>query len=425
MMVVYPKLFRLRQTFQRPRVEDVPAEVRRQLAKLGLDKKIRPGERVAITAGSRGIANIDRILQTVVQVLRQSGAEPFIFPAMGSHGGGTAEGQQKIIDGYGITEARCGCPIRSSLETVVVGQAAEGFPIHADRYAFEADHVLLCGRIKPHTQFAGPIQSGLLKMLLIGLGKYAGAQIYHRAFQDHGFQQIVRSVAGRLLEACHVVGGLAVVENADDATAEIAGVAPQEIFEREAELLTRAWQLLPRLPFRTADVLIVDELGKDISGAGMDTNVVGRKQYADPAGGETAVRVKRIIARGLTAASHGNATGIGLADFCTERIVAQMDQRATWINGMTAGHLDAVKTPPSFATDRAILDAALTTIGLTPPAQARLQWIRNTRDLTQVECSVAYLDEARGRDDLEVITEAREMPLDAAGHLPPTMGSLT
>ena len=202
-------------------------------------------------------------------------------------------------------------------------------------------------------------------------------------------------------------------------------VAAEEIFDREAALLARAWQLLPRLPFHTADVLIVDAIGKDISGAGMDTNVVGRKQYADSAGGDAAVRVKRIVARGLTAASHGNATGIGLADFCTERLVAQMDHRTTWINGMTAGHLEAVKTPPTFATDREILDAALTTIGLTPPAQARLQWIRNTSDLQQVECSVAYLEEARRRDDIEVITEAREMPLDAAGNLPPTIGSPT
>lgn len=423
MMMVYPKLFRLRQTFPRPRVEDVPAEVHRQLASLGLGEKIRPGERVAITVGSRGIANIDRILPAVVQVLRQLGAKPFLFPAMGSHGGGTAEGQRKIVEGYGITESLCGCPIRSSLETVVVGRAAEGFPIHADRHAFEADHVLLCNRIKPHTQFAGPIQSGLLKMLLIGLGKYAGAQIYHRAFQDHGFEHVVRSVAGRLIDACHVVGGLAVVENAADETAEVAGVAVEEIFEREAQLLTRAWQLLPRLPFPTGDVLIVDEIGKDISGAGMDTNVIGRKQYADPAGGDTSVRIKRVIARSLTAASHGNATGIGLADFCTERLIAQINQRATWINGMTAGHIEAVKTPPALATDREILDAALTTIGLTMPDQARLQWIRNTADLTDVECSVAYLDEACSRDDLEVLTEGRAMPLDAAGDLPSAMGS--
>ncbi|OHB78076.1 MAG: [Fe-S]-binding protein [Planctomycetes bacterium RBG_16_64_10] len=424
-MTSYPAVFRVRQRFLRVRVDDVAAEVHHQLAALALDQRIHPGQTVAITVGSRGIANIDRIVQAAVAFLHRLGASPFLVPAMGSHGAATAEGQRKIIEGYGITESYCGCPIRSSMETVVVGRADEGFPIHVDGHALRADHVLLCNRIKPHTQFDGSIQSGLVKMLLVGLGKHAGAKTYHAAFQDHGFDRIVRGVGRRLFNECHVVGGLAIVENAYDETARIVGVRPERIFEREAELLQLAEQWMARLPFAKVDILVLDEIGKNISGAGMDTNVVGRKQHADLPASDRLVQVKRIVARSLTAESHGNATGIGLADFCTRRLAQQVDRHSTWINGVTAGHLDAVKLPPEFATDREILAAALTTIGLTAPHEARLLWVRNTLVLDEVECSAAYLAEACARDDLEVLTGARALPFDAAGDLPPSMARLT
>jgi hypothetical protein len=418
-MSSYPQFFRLRQKFERPLACDIPGEVQRQLSRLKLHEKIRLGQTVAITAGSRGIANVAEITRAVVQHLKNLGAAPFIVPAMGSHGGGTAEGQLRLLHDYGITEEFCGCPIRASMETEIIGEAAEGFPVHIDRHASQADHVVVCGRIKPHTDFRGDIESGLMKMMLLGLGKHAGAKIYHRAFQDYSFAQIVRSVANLVLERCRVVAGVAVVENAYDQTALIEAIAPPDIEQREKQLLLLAKQWMPRLPFQRVDILIIDEMGKNISGAGIDTNVVGRKQYASKPGENEFPKVRRIIVRSLTPASHGNALGIGMVEFCTTRLLQQHDRHATWTNILTSGNLPMVKYPLHFDTDREILDAALPTIGLTPPAQAKILWIKNTLQLAEVECSAAFLAEAREREDLEVLTPLRDLPLDTAGNLPP------
>src|SRR5262245_33538708 len=357
----YPQFFRVRQKFQRPRVEDVPAEVQRQLAQLELRRSIRPGQSVAITGGSRGIANIAQIIKAIVDHLKSLDARPFIVPAMGSHGGGTAEGQRGVLSSYGVTEEFCGCPIRASMETVVVCQAAEGFPVHIDRHAYEADHVVLCGRIKPHTDFTGDIESGLMKMMLLGLGKHEGAKVYHRAIQDYSFAQIVRSVAGRVLEQCHIVAGVGIVENGYDETALVEAVPPDQIEDHEKQLLILAKQWMPRLPFPLVDILIIDEMGKDISGAGIDTNVVGRKRNRARPSEDEVPKVRRIIVRGLTPASHGNAVGIGIADFCTARLLKEHDRESTWINIITSGNLAAVKYPLNFDTDRELLDVALTT----------------------------------------------------------------
>ena len=223
-MPAYPKMFRLRQKFERPRVEDIPAEVSSQLQGLSLKERIRPGDSVAVTVGSRGIANVHVITKAIVGHLQSIGAEPFIVPAMGSHGGGRAEGQRKIIESYGVTEDYVGCPIRATMETVVVCETEEGFPVHFDRFAYDADHVVVAGRIKPHTNFVGDIESGLMKMMLIGLGKHEGAKIYHRAINDFSFGQIVLSVASRVLKQCNIAAGVAIVENGYDETAKIEAV---------------------------------------------------------------------------------------------------------------------------------------------------------------------------------------------------------
>jgi hypothetical protein len=337
---------------------------------------------------------------------------------MGSHGGATATGQCEVIASYGITEEFCGCPIRASMDTEVVGQAPEGFPVHVDRYACQADHVILCGRIKPHTDFTGEIESGLMKMMLLGLGKYNGAKIYHRAFQDYSFDQIVRSVGGLVLERCHIAAGVAIVENAYDETALIEAIGPKEILEREKQLLVLAKKWMPRLPFEKVDILIVDEMGKNISGAGMDSNVIGRKTYASQAADNEFPKVLRIVIRNLTEASHGNAIGIGMAEFCTTRLIEQHDRHATWTNILTSGNLQVVKYPLNFDTDREILDAALPTIGLTEPADAKILWIKNTLKVGEVECSAAYFPQAKKRDDLEILTQLRDLPLDLSGNLP-------
>ncbi len=414
----YPQMFRVRQKFAAPRVADIAETVETELSKLNLRQKVRPGQAVAITAGSRGVANIAVILRAIVRHFQNLGAEPFIVPAMGSHGGATAEGQRAVIESYGVTESFVGCPIRSSMETVVVCQTAEGFPVHFDRHAFQADHVVVCNRIKPHTRFVGDIESGLMKMMLIGLGKCAGATIYHRAIQDYSFGQIIRSVAGEVIRRCRIVAGVAIVENAFDQTARIEAIAPEDIESREKELLRLAKQWMARLPFSQVDVLLIDEIGKDISGTGLDTNVVGRKFDDHKAVEGEVPKVKIIVVRGLTKATHGNAVGLGCAEFCKSQVLREMDVLATRLNAITASHLAAAMTPLDYETDREILDVALGTIGLVEPANARLLWISNTLELAEIECSAAYFEEARRRDDLEVLTPLRDLPLDARGHLP-------
>jgi hypothetical protein len=414
----YPRVFRLRQRFPRPRIADVPGAVETALATLHLADRVQPGQSVAISAGSRGIANMAVILRAAVMHLRRLGAAPFIVPAMGSHGGGTAEGQRRILETYGITPDACGCPIRSSMDTVIVCHAAEGFPVHFDRYAAEADHVLVCGRIKPHTRFVGDIESGLLKMMLIGLGKHAGASVYHQAIQDYSFGQILRSVAREVLQRCHILAGLAIVENAYDETAQIVGVAPDAFETQEPALLRQARAWLPALPFDRADVLLIDEIGKDVSGAGLDTNVVGRKYLEHAARDDEIPKIKYIAVRSLTRETHRNATGIGLVEFCRSQILREMDVHATRVNCLTGSHATAAMIPLDYETDREILDVVLSVIGLHTPAEARLIWIQNTLKVAELECSEAYYDEARQRSDLEILTPPRTLPLGEDGQLP-------
>jgi len=417
-MIDFPKIFRVRQRFDSTRVEDVPGEVGRQLERLQLGKKVRLGQNAAVAVGSRGIPNLAAIVRAIVDHLRSLGAKPFIVPAMGSHGGGTASGQRRLLESYGVAESALGCPIRSSLETVVVGHAPEGFSIHFDRAAFEADHVVVCNRVKPHTGFVGPIESGLLKMLLIGLGKCEGAKVYHRAIQDYSFAQIIRGAGGEVLAKCPILAGVAIVENAHDETARIEAVAPAEFEVRERELLVLAKQWMPRLPFPRADVLLIDRIGKDISGTGLDPNVVGRKFNDHRAVEDEWPKVRRIALRGLTDATHGNAHGLGMAEFCRSQLLRETDFAAVRLNGLTSGHIGASLAPFDYETDREMLAAAMGTIGLVEPPESRLLWIADTLHLGEVECSVAYLAEARRRDDLEVLAEPRELPFDAAGNLP-------
>jgi hypothetical protein len=357
------------------------------------------------------------VIRAAVAHFHKLGAKPFIVPAMGSHGGGTAEGQRAIVEGYGITEAYVGCPIRATMETVVVCRTSEGIPVHFDRFAYEADHVVVCGRVKPHTNFVGEIESGLAKMMLIGLGKHEGAKIYHRAIQDYSFPQILQSVAGEVLTRCKIVAGIGVVENGYDETALIEAVAPAEFEAREKQLLLKARRWMPKLPFERVDILLIDEIGKNISGAGMDTNVVGRKFYDHRAAEDELPKVKRIAIRGLTPETHGNAAGIGMAEFCTTRTIEQVDWNITKINCLTGGHITGAAAPAHYETDREVLESALAAIGLVEPPDAKILWIKNTLHLAEVECSAAYWNDAQQRDDLEILTEPREFQFDERGDL--------
>ena len=417
----YPRTFRVRQTFERPLVADVAATVPAELTRIGLAQRVQPGQTVAITAGSRGITNIAVILKATVAFFRAAGAQPFIVAAMGSHGGGTPDGQRAILTNYGVTEAFCGCPIRTSMETVVLDRTVEGIPVHFGRDALAADHVVVVGRVKPHTELFGDHQSGLMKMLLIGLGKHEGAKIYHRAFVDYSFDQIVRSVGRRVIEKGRILAGLGIVENAYDQTGLIRAVLPHELEAQDKELLALAGKWLPRLPFDHADLLLVDEIGKEISGCGMDTNVIGRKRYEHWTEAHEFPKVKKIVIRSLTEQTHGNATGLGKSEYCLTRVVTAMDKRVTYINVATACYPQVAMIPPHYDTDRELLDVALATVGLVEPPHVKLLWIQNTLRVEEVECGEAFLPLAQGRSDLEILTEARALPFDTHGLLPRTM----
>ncbi len=414
----YPKLVRLRQFFERPRIEDVPGAVASTLERLDLGRRVRPGHSVALTAGSRGIANIPLILRETAAFLKKLGARPFLVPAMGSHGGGTAEGQRSILESYGITEAYVGVPIRASMDVVSLGTTPEGYPVFLDRFASEADHIGVIGRVKPHTGFHGTIESGLLKMMMIGLGKHAGALAYHRILLEQPFDPVVRTAGRAIISRAPIAFGLALVENASDETAVIEAVGPEEIETREVQLLLEARRLLARLPWREADVLIVDEIGKNISGSGMDTNIVGRKRAfrKNPPADQPAMRL--IFVRGLSERTHGNATGIGLADFTTTRLVKAMNYRATVVNCLTAGYPDGAFLPVHFETDREVIDAALAIIGTRPPEEARILHIRNTLDLEELDASEPCFA-VPPWTKVERVAAARPLEFDERGNLPP------
>jgi len=417
--MILPTMYRIRQQLERPILTDIAATVQRELARLDLGQRIRPGQRVALTAGSRGIANIPQILKAVADYLKSLGARPFLIPTMGSHGGGMAAKQRSILESYGITEEYVGVPILASMETVEVGTTPEGWPVLLDRHAHEADHIAVIARIKPHTAFHGPIESGLLKMMLIGLGKHAGALWYHRLLIEQPYDRVVRSVARTLLARAPIAFGLGIVENGYDETAWIEAIAPEHFESREEALLVEARRLLPKLPVRTGDLLIVDRIGKEISGSGMDTNVVGRKRAfrGQPAPAEMP-NYRLIFVRGLSAKTQGNASGIGLADFTTKRLIEQMNYADTVTNCLTAGYPEGAFIPVYMNNDREVIEAALKIIGLRESHQARVVRIVDTLHVDEVEVSQAVLDDPHPQTCFEVIAGLGPYRFDDQGNLP-------
>lgn len=415
-----PAIVRVRQLLDRTRLDDVPAAVRATLQHLELERRIRPGHTVALTAGSRGIANIPAILRAVADHLKALGAKPFLVPTMGSHGGGTAEGQREIIESYGITEQAVGVPIKASMDTIQVGATAEGYPVYLDKHASQADHVGVVARIKPHTAFHGPIESGLLKMMLIGLGKHTGALAYHRILLEQPYDPVVRSVAKTMLDKAPIAFGLGIVENAYDETALVEAIHPDRFVQREEALLVKARDWLPRLPVMNADLLVVDEIGKDVSGSGMDTNVIGRKRAFRGQAAPPGMPVIRLVfVRGLTKHTHGNAAGIGLADFTTKRLVEQMNYSATVINCLTAGYPEGAFLPVYFDSDREVIESALRIIGTREPHEGRVVRIKDTLHVDEVEVSEAVLSDPKPATRFEVLGPGKPWTFDANGNLPP------
>ncbi len=416
--ITYAEMRLVEQRVETPRVADVPAAIRSECARLGLAQRVRPGMRVAITAGSRGINSIAAVLAAVVAELRRLGAQPFIFPAMGSHGGATAQGQLDVLASLGITESAVGAPIYSSMETVQLGTTAEGIPLFMDRLAAESDGVVIVNRIKPHTEFTGPVQSGWLKMLVIGAGKHQGALAAHRYAVTQGWRNAGLAVARELIARAPLLCGLGILENAYDETAEVAAAWPEDFEAAEARLLERAWQLMPRLPFDRLDILIVDESGKEISGAGMDPNVIGRRMVFGEPEPATPV-ITRIVLRDLSAHTYGNAIGVGLADFITRRVADQLVARPTYINCLTAMTPEKARMPMTAETDREAIEWAFLTIGAVAPERARLVRILNTLHPERFYASAALWSEIEADSRLKFCSAPARLAFTPEGGLAP------
>ncbi len=412
----YPAMVRIKQNFNTNSIQDIPEAVRREIIKISPREIIAPGDSVAITGGSRGIANIAIILAELVSELKKLGAKPFIVPAMGSHGGATAEGQKKILEHYGITEETMGAPIKSAMEVVQIGTTSDGVPVLLDQNASRADHIIVVNRVKPHTDFKGDIESGLMKMMAIGLGKQKAADHYHNVFIRLGYYHVLTTVAREVIKQCPIAFGLAIVENQKDETEIIQAIPSEEIEAVEQALLVKAKDFLPRIPFDPIDVLIVDQMGKDISGAGMDQNVIARtvmRFHQVPSN----PKITRIFVRDFTPNSDGNATGLGNADFTTKRLVDKIDAQASYMNAITSSCPEAVRIPPYYESDREALETALNTIGDIAPQKARIVHILNTLKLEEMMISEAMIPEAEQLDHVSIIGSPDQMAFDAQGNL--------
>jgi hypothetical protein len=412
-----PPLGVIEQCWETNPISDVRGHAREAVA--GLDLSAVPaGGEIAVGAGSRGIANLPALVGGVVAELDERGYEPFVVPAMGSHGGATAEGQRETLESLGVTPETAGCEIRATMDTVEVGETPErGVPVRFDANAAAADGILPINRVKPHTDFSGDVESGLSKMLVIGFGKQAGARTAHQHAVDWSFRRMIPEIAGLILDRLPVVGGVAVVEDQHDDTAVVEGVPPAGFLDREAELLETAYELLPTLPFEELHVLVLDQMGKNISGAGMDTNVVGRLNFGPEPAPEKPT-IDRIYVRSLTDASHGNAAGIGMADLVHEDVAASWDPEPTLINTITSSAIRGARLPPVVETDRAGLVAALSTVGRVK--RPRVVRATDTMRLERLYASPPLVAEARERDDLRVVREPEPVAFEGGAFTAPS-----
>jgi hypothetical protein len=410
-----PEMVPVRQHFAADVVHDPVAEVGRLLAAADLGAAIRPGDRIAVAAGSRGIAHIAAITAAVVAAIREAGGRPFILPAMGSHGGANPDGQRQVLAGYGITEATVGAPIEATMDVVQVGSLEDGTPVLLNRLALEADGVVLVNRIKPHTSFRGRYESGLMKMMTIGLGSHRGAAMAHAGGADR-LARLIPAWGKVILDRAPILLGVALIENAYEQTARVVVLRPQEFTEQEPLLLQEARQAMPRLLVHGIDLLIVEEMGKDISGTGMDTNVIGRMMLPGvPEPAEPGIA--RIVVLDLTDRTHGNANGIGLADIVTRRLFERIDLQATYANVFTTTFLNRAHIPVIMGTDRDAIEGALRVQHLEDTSAARIVRIASTLELAHIEVSTPLYADFSQRPDLEATAAPRPLTFDADGRL--------
>ena len=408
-----PQMVKIRQTFPAPEVQDVPATLRQMLEQSCQLDRVRPGMRIAIAVGSRGVNQLPALVGTTVVELKKRGAEPFVVPAMGSHGGATAAGQAEVLAHLGITQETVGCPIVSSMEVVEISRLANGLPVYVDKHAYEADGIVLVNRIKPHTAFRGPNESGLAKMIAIGLGKQKGAETCHA----YGFKHMAEHVPAMAREAiakAPIFFGIGTVENAYDRVAKIVVTGAADLIETDRQLLVEAKAAMPRISFSPIDVLVIDEIGKDISGDGMDPNITGRYPTPYPTGGP---EVAKMVVLDLTEKANGNANGVGTADFTTRRLVDKADLQAMYANGLTSTVVGPTAIPTTLDCDRDAIRAAVKTSNALDLSQVRLVRIKNTLQLNEIMISTALLPEAQALPNVTILSEPFVMQFDEQGNL--------
>lgn len=410
-----PKMLPVHQSFPLTRLEGIAETIEREFLKEEIRGKVKPGMRVAVAVGSRGIRNLRQIVASVVKELRRLGTEPFIVPAMGSHGGATAEGQAQVLADYGIVESKIGCPIRSSMETVQVGELPGGVPLYFDKLAYESDAIVVIGRIKPHTDFKGTVESGLQKMIAIGLGKHKGATSLHSLGFDQ-FHRVIPEAGKILIERTNIALGVAIIENAREETAEIFVIPSEQICSVEPDLLVRAKKAMPRFLLDQIDVLLIDEIGKDISGSGMDPNIVGRTGSGLTEGFE-APPIQKIVVRDLTEKTHGNASGIGLADVITSRLFNKINFAHTYANCITSTALAGAKIPVVMRSDREAIAVAVKTCNRVTPKTVKIVWIKNTLEMEHLYVSESYKSWIQGRNDISITGDAVPFEFDRNGNL--------
>ena len=411
-----PKIFKIHQKIDAPHLEEVENRVHELLDQFELSKKVKRGERIGLTAGSRGIKDKPRVLKTIVDRLRDLGASPFVVPCMGSHGGATAEGQIEVLESLGITEKSLGAPILSSMDVEQIGRTKFGTPVLISRDLLKADRVVVVNRVKPHTDFRGEIESGLVKMMVIGMGKHQGALMVHRLTIKHGFPAVIKEVSSIILKKVPMLFGMGMIENQYGKTAFIDLVKPGKLVEAEKALLKKARRLTPSLPFDQMDLLILDEMGKNISGAGMDTNVIGRRAFIWSSKPRKP-KIMRIFVRDITEESHGNVTGIGMADYITKRLFDKIDYSSTAVNCLTGMGPENGRIPIFFERDRDALAAAHDNSGVLHPQDLRILWAKSTLELENLYASQALLKEARSNRRLEILSDPFEFPFDQNGNL--------
>jgi hypothetical protein len=408
-----PRMARVKVRFDDEKIEDLGQVLKEKLQQEHIQNKVQPGAEIAIAVGSRGIDRLVEITAVTVQFLKDLGAKPFIVPSMGSHGGATAEGQRAVLEHLGITEESAGCEIRSSMEVVQIGELPNGLPVYMDKYASLADGIVVINRIKPHTAFRGPVESGIMKMNSIGLGKQRGAETCHQLGFKH-MAENVPAMAKLAMEKRPILFGVATVENAFDKAAVVEVLAAEEVETIEPGLQRKAKELLPKLYFDQLDVLVVDEIGKNISGDGMDPNITGRYPTPYAYGGPD---ITKIAVLDLTQESEGNANGVGTADFATQRLIDKMDKEGTFINGLTSTVVAPTKISTTLANDKETIQAAIKTSEILDFHKVKLVRIKNTLKLSEIEVSESLLEHVAQHPNMEQISDLYALPFDENGNL--------